>query len=200
MGAGNGGLLRAAVGAVDLDPELRRSLREGDRHRGTAESCIGHELEVPSVKSGWSSTLVTKYVAPPATPSPSSLMSRNTSAGFHTSRRLISSWRTSEHEHAQHSHEMANRGPGNRGGAARRREFAELAGFEPNCPMGMDHALRIPGRARREGDQCRPIRVDDHGLVDRFRIQEPLKGSGMRREPVWVGCAHDGPGGSEVTQ
>ena len=72
--------------------------------------------------------------------------------------------------------------------------------FEPNGAVGVDDALRVPGRSRGEGDQRGRVGVDRHWLVDRFGIQEPLKGRGMRRELIWVGCAHDRPAGSEVTQ
>ena len=49
--------------------------------KGISARCSG-------VKSGWSSRLVRKYVAPPATPRPSSRIMRSTSPGSHTSIRL----------------------------------------------------------------------------------------------------------------
>ena len=95
---------------------------------------------------------------------------------------------------------MTDRRPGDGWGTARRGEVAQLAGLEPDGPVGVDDALGIPGRARGEGDQGRRGKVDRHGSVNRLGIEQALKGYGTGRELFCWCCPDDGPPGRPVTQ
>jgi hypothetical protein len=89
-----------------------------------------------------------------------------------------------DQEGVEHPDEVTDRRAGDLGRASLREEVVELAGLAPDRAMGVDDALRVARRARREADHRRGVGVDGGGPGDRFGVEhrrERQRHRGQRR-------------------